>query len=149
MRCFTVRGPSQSGKTTLVAALSGLDGQSHTTGFSDRFHLTTFDYLDERWGAFDIAGGTDNLGAAGHALAASDHAVLCVSPQPEAAPQAAPYLRLIEEAGVPATLFINHMDGFEGRVRDVVAALQTYASHLLVLRQVPMREGERSLASLT
>ncbi|MEM6694337.1 MAG: elongation factor G [Pseudomonadota bacterium] len=140
MRCFTVLGPSQSGKTTLVAALAGLDGSGHETAFSDRFRLTRFDYLGEHWGAFDIAGGTDNLGAAGHALAASDHAVLCVSPDPDAAPQAAPYLRLIEEAGVPATLFINHMDGFEGRVRDVVAALQVYASHLLVLRQVPMRQ---------
>lgn len=141
MRCFTVLGPSQSGKTTLVAALAGLEGAAASTAFSDRFRLTTFDYLGERWGAFDIAGGSDNLGAAGHALAASDHAVLCVSPQPEAAPQAAPYLRLIEEAGVPCTLFVNHMDGFDGRVRDVVAALQVYASHLLVLRQVPMREG--------
>ncbi len=141
MRCFTVLGPSQSGKTTLVASLAGLETRGSAMDFSDRFRLTTFEYLGDAWGAFDVAGGTDNLGAAGHALAASDHAVLCVSPNPDAAPQAAPYLRLIEEAGVPATLFINHMDGFEGRVRDVVAALQIYASHLLVLRQVPMREG--------
>ena len=141
MRCFTVLGPSQSGKTTLVSALAGLEGRSDEMKFSDRFTLTRFSYIDEEWGAFDIAGGTDNLGAAGHALAGSDHVVLCVPPQPEAAPQAAPYLRLIEESGVPATLFINHMDGFDGRVRDIVAALQVYAGHLLVLRQVPMRDG--------
>ncbi|WP_172295520.1 elongation factor G [Pseudoruegeria sp. HB172150] len=141
MRCFTVLGPSQSGKTTLVSALAGLDGRAQESRFSDRFTLTTFDYLGEPWGAFDITGGSDNLGAAGHALAASDHAVLVLPPHPDAAPQAAPYLRLIEEAGVPCSLFINHMDGFEGRVRDIVAALQLYASHLLVLRQVPIREG--------
>ncbi|MDF0601385.1 elongation factor G [Psychromarinibacter sp. C21-152] len=141
MRCFTVLGPSQSGKTTLTQALGALDGRADQSSFSDRFTLTTFAYLGEPWGAFDIAGGTDNLGAAGHALAACDHAVVVVSPDPEQAPQAAPYLRLIEEAGVPATLFVNHMDGFEGRVRDTVAALQHYAAHLLVLRQVPIREG--------
>ncbi|MAQ85130.1 MAG: elongation factor G [Maritimibacter sp.] len=141
MRCFTVLGPSQSGKTTLTEALGALEGRQRATPFGDRLTLRCFDYLSEAWGAFDVTGGTDNLAAAGHALAASDHAVLVVPPHPEAAPQAAPYLRLIEEAGVPASLFINHMDGFEGRVRDTVAALQTYAAHLLVLRQVPIRAG--------
>lgn len=142
MRCFTVLGPSQSGKTTLIGALGALEqGQAEQGSFSDRLTVTEFEYLGDSWGAFDIAGGTDNLGAAGHALAASDHAVLCVSPDPEDAPQAAPYLRLIEEAGVPSTLFVNHMDGYAGRVRDTVAALQQYARHLLVLRQVPIRDG--------
>ncbi|WP_425052712.1 elongation factor G [Psychromarinibacter sp. S121] len=143
MRCFTVLGPSQSGKTTLTEALGALEDRARATAFGDRLGLRCFDFLGEAWGAFDVAGGTDNLAAAGHALAASDHAVLVVPPHPEAAPLAAPYLRLVEEAGVPASLFINHMDGFEGRVRDTVAALQTYAAHLLVLRQVPIRsDGE-------
>ncbi len=141
MRCFTVLGPAQSGKTTLVQALAGLEGRCDETRFSDRLAVCAFDYLGEAWGAFDIAGGTDNFGAAGHALAASDHAVLCVPPDPEAAPQVAPYLRLVEASGVPCTLFVNRMDGFTGRVRDTVAALQGYAAHLLVLRQVPIREG--------
>ncbi len=144
MRCFTLLGPSQSGKSTLARALAALeDGRATQSPFTDRFACLTFDYLGDAWGAFDIAGGTDNLGAAGHALAASDHAVLCVRPDPEDAPQAAPYLRLIEEAGVPASLFVGHMDGYAGRVRDTVAALQHYARHLLVLRQVPIRrDGE-------
>ena len=142
MRCFTVLGPSQSGKTTLVKALGELEGRSATSSFSDRLSIRTFDYLGEKWGAFDVAGGSDNLGAAGHALAASDSVVLCVSPDPDAAPLAAPYLRLIEEAGVPCYLFINRMDTAEGRVRDTVAALQTYANHVIVLRQVPIRGAD-------
>jgi elongation factor G len=141
MRCFTVLGPAQSGKTTLVQALAGLEGRCDETRLADRLSLCAFDYLGESWGAFDITGGTDNLGAAGHALAASEHAVLCLPPDPEAAPQAAPYLRLVEAAGVPCTLFVNRMDGYGGRLRDTVAALQAYAAHLLVLRQVPLREG--------
>ncbi|MCG6903801.1 MAG: elongation factor G [Rhodobacter sp.] len=148
MRCFTVLGPSQSGKTTLVKALGDLEGGSAETAFSDRLSLRAFTYLGESWGAFDVAGGSDNLGCAGHALAASDSVVLCVSPEPEAAPQAAAYLRLIEEADVPCYLFINRMDVAEGRVRDTVAALQTYASRPIVLRQVPIREDGHVVGSV-
>jgi len=148
MRCFTVLGPSQSGKTTLVKALGDLEGGSKRSSFSDRLSLRSFNFLGEHWGAFDVAGGTDNLGAAGHALAASDSVVLCVSPDPDAAPQAAPYLRLIEEAGVPCYMFINRMDVAEQRTRDIVAGLQTYARHPIVLRQVPIRDGEHVIGSV-
>lgn len=148
MRCFTVLGPSQSGKTTLVKALGDLEGGSAETTFGDRLTLRNFNFLGEHWGALDVAGGTDNLGAAGHALAASDSVVLCVSPDPEAAPQAAPYLRLIEESGVPCYLFINRMDVAEARVRETVAALQGYANHAIVLRQVPIREDGQVTGSI-
>ncbi len=148
MRCFTVLGPSQSGKTTLVEAVSSLEGRPETRKFSDQFSLTTFQYIDEPWAAFDIAGGTDQLGLAGQALAASDAAVLVVPPDPEAAPLAAPYLRAVEASGVPAFLFINRMDVAEARVRDIVSELQTYAGHAIVLRQVPMRECEHVTGSV-
>ena len=148
MRCFTVLGPSQSGKSTLVQALGGLEGRPETRRFSEHFGLTTFRYLDEPWAALDVAGGTDHLGLAGQALAASDAAVLVVSPDPEAAPLVAPYLRLVEASGVPAFIFVNRMDVAEARVRDIVSALQTYASHAVVLRQVPIRDGEHITGSV-
>ncbi len=148
MRCFTVLGPSQSGKTTLVRALGELEGGSNETAFSDRMNLRTFTYLGESWGALEVVGGTDNLGAAGQALAASDSVVLCVAPDPDSASQAAPYLRLIEESEVPCYLFINRMDTAEARVRDTVAALQTYSSHPIVLRQIPMREDGQVIGSV-
>ena len=77
MRCFTVLGPSQSGKTTLIQALGGLNGNGRTRKFTGHFSLTQFDYLDEPWAALDIAGGSDHLGLVGQALAGSDAAVLC------------------------------------------------------------------------
>ncbi len=148
MRCFTVIGPSHSGKTTLVKALGELEGGSAESSFSNRLSLRTFSYIGEAWGAIDVAGGTDNLGAAGLALAASDSVVLCVPPDPSSSEQAAPYLRLIEESGVPCYLFINRMDTAESRVRDTVAALQGYASLPIILRQVPMRDGDAITGSI-
>jgi elongation factor G len=142
MRAVTILGPSQSGKTTLAESLAALEGRPTTTTIGDSLALRTFRYLGEDWATLDIAGGSDHLSAAAQALAASDAAIVCVSPDPEAAPLAAPYLRLAEESGVPVFLFINRMDQARARIRDTVAALQSYAAHAIVLRQVPIREGE-------
>ncbi|MFV1464420.1 MULTISPECIES: elongation factor G [unclassified Phaeobacter] len=142
MRVFSIIGPSQSGKTELATALATLQepGQKpqHATGVAD---LRAFQFMEENWGVIDIAGGVENLAIAGPALAASDATVVCVPADPAAGVLAAPYLRMVEEAGVPAFLFINRMDQAAGRVADIVAALQTYCRHNIVLRQIPMRAG--------
>ena len=142
MRVFTILGPSQSGKSTLAAALAALEGTAGKR--QDVAHvaaLQPFQFMKEDWTAIDIAGGPENLSQAGPALAASDAAVLVVPADAEAAVLSAPYLRLIEEAGIPAFLFVNRMDVAQHPVADIVASLQTYCRHNLVLRQVPMREN--------
>jgi len=140
MRVISVLGPPHSGKTTLVKALSGLEGPSVQFKVSETVSLRSFKYLDEPWCAIDIAGGPDELARTGPALAASDAAVLCIPPDPEAAVLSAPYLRLIEEAGIPCFLFVNRMDMATDRLRDIVSAIQSYSNHNIVLRQVPIRE---------
>ncbi|MEP2717561.1 elongation factor G [Pseudophaeobacter sp.] len=141
MRVFTILGPSQSGKTTLARALAGLDGvmgkRQETAAVAA---MQPFSFMGEDWAAFDIAGGAENLGQAGPALAASDAAVLCVPADPASAVLAAPYLRMIEEVGIPAFLFVNRIDQATGRVADIVGELQTYCNHSIILRQVPIRE---------
>jgi elongation factor G len=143
MRAITILGPSQSGKTTLAEALAALEGRPTATPMGPGLTLRTFRYLGEDWASFDIAGGADHLPAAAQALAASDAAVLCVGPDPDAAPLAAPSLRLVEESRVPVFLFVSRMDQARARIRDTVAALQSYAAHAIVLRQVPIREDGR------
>src|SRR5260370_27223961 len=44
--------------------------------------------------------------------------------------------------GTPPRIFINKLDTANARVRDVLAALQSYSDQPLVLRQVPVRSGE-------
>jgi elongation factor G len=148
MRAITVLGPSQSGKTTLAESLAALEGRPAVTSVDDTLTLRTFRYLDEDWASFDVGGGTDALPAAAQALAASDAAVLCVGPDPDAAPLAAPWLRLVEDSGVPCFLFVNRMDQAQSRIRDTVAALQSFAAHIIVLRQVPIREDDRIVGAV-
>jgi elongation factor G len=142
MRVFTILGPSGAGKTTLVQALAGLDdkrGKALTVpGVAT---VSTFGFMGEDWAAVDIAGGAENLATAGAALAVSDIALICVTPEAENAVLAGPFIRKVEEAGVPCILFINRIDSAESRISEIVSALQAYSRHHIVLREVPIREG--------
>ncbi len=142
MRVFTVLGPSQSGKSTLIEGLTGLEDQRPTKlDMQGAATATQFEFMGDDWCAIDIAGGAENLSTAGPALAASDAAVLCVGADPDGAVLAAPYFRLIEEAGVPCFLFVNRVDAAAGRISEIISALQVYCRHGIALRQVPIREG--------
>lgn len=148
MRCFAVVGPSQTGKSTLAERLGALDGPPRKATSPYGLNLLAFDYGDEPWCALDMPGSIEALAHAQQALLASDACILCVSPAPEEAVLAAPFLRVIEASGTPCIIFINHIDEPRGRIRDVISALQDYASHTLVLRQVPIREGETVVGSV-
>ncbi len=141
MRCFTVLGPSQSGKTELVRALAALEDAHPRSEAAGHLTLARFGFMDEEWCALDVAGGPEFARMGGAALLAADAAVLCVGSDPEEAVLAAPWLRAIEAANVPCFIFVNRMDAPKGRVRDIVAALQAYSAHSVVLRQIPIREG--------
>ena len=142
MRCISVLGPSQSGKSTLVQQLASLDGERPASEAMEPLTITTFDYLGEPWCALDLPGGSEYAALAQGALMASDAAVLVVPADPEAGMLAAPWLRVIEASGTPCFLFINKMDTTTTRVRDIISELQGYSNHTIVLRQIPIREGD-------
>lgn len=142
MRVFTVLGPSGSGKSTLVQALAGLeDRRGKSLAVPGVATVSTFGFMGQDWAAIDIAGGAENLGPVGAALAASDIAVLCVPADADSAVLAAPFIRKVEDAGIPCIIFINRIDTPQSRISEIVSALQTYSRHHIVLREVPIREG--------
>ncbi|WEX74276.1 elongation factor G [Sinorhizobium numidicum] len=147
MRCFTVLGPSQIGKSTLVERLGSLEGEPKKSVSPYGLCVTEFEFGGEAWCALDMAGNTEALPHAQNALLASDACVLCVSPVLDEAVLAAPYLRAIEASGTPCILFVNRIDEPRGRLRDVVAALQDYSTRPLVIRQIPIREGDKIIGS--
>lgn len=149
MRVVSILGPSQSGKTTLTEALASLDGgRPLRLELYGEAAVTRFTYLDEPWAILDCPGGTHNLPLVPPALAASDAAVLCVTAETDAAVLAAPYLRLLEESGIPTYIYVNKMDIATDRISDVVSALQAYCSHAIILRQVPIRDGSSVIGAI-
>lgn len=143
-RCFAVIGAPQAGKSTLVDRLTALEGSPPSAPPEDSHsvRVARFDYLGESWTALDCPGAPEFRQDVLDALMVADAAVVVVSPEPEHAVLAAPSLRAAREAGVPTLLFINRMDEATARAQDIVGALQGYSDAPIVLRQIPIRQGD-------
>jgi len=149
MRIITILGPSQAGKTTLARALAGMEGHAGAPfQINDVAEVHEFTFMEEPWAAIDIAGGVENLSLMGPALAGSDAAIICTPAEADAAMLAAPFFRLVEEAGVPAFLFVNGVDKAASRISEIISALQPYSTHTIMLRQVPMRSGDEIVGAV-
>ena len=141
MKVVSIVGPSQAGKSTLAEALATLEGgkpRKHVM-FGDTA-VTRFSFMGEDWALLDAPGGADHLPQIGPMLAASDAVVLCVPAETEAAVLVAPYLRLVEAANLPTFIFVNKIDIAQDRTSEIVAALQAFCPHGIVLRQIPIRK---------
>lgn len=148
-RCFAVIGAPGTGKSTLTDRLAAIEGRQATPhGGANEPRVVAFRYLGEDWTAIDCPGSIEFLQDSVDALLVADAAVIVVPPDPEAAALSAPYLRAAEAAGTPTFLFVNRIDEARGRVRDIVSGLQAFAHHVIVLRQIPIREGERIVGAI-
>lgn len=147
-RCIAVLGASHVGKSTLVDRLCELEGRPPRPAEPYELRCVPFRFLDQNWTALDCPGSLEFIQDAADALLVADAALIVVSPDPEQAVLAAPYIRLVESSGVPHFIVVNKMDEAHSRLRDIAAALQAYSSAPIVLRQIPIREGERVVGAV-
>lgn len=147
-RAVALVGPYGSGKSTLFDALLGaagalarrIDPRSRTPSTETR--LGHCAYLDEAWSLLDCPGSLEFGFEAAAALAVVDLAVIVCEPIPSRALTLAPLLKLLDDAHIPHLVFVNKIETMDGRVRDTMAALQAHSRSPLVLRQVPIRDGD-------
>ncbi|MEM7743058.1 MAG: elongation factor G [Pseudomonadota bacterium] len=147
-KCIAVLGAQGVGKSTLADGLCTLEGGRPPGQQAHEMRVGAFSFLEEAWTVLDCPGSLEFEQQAIDALLVADIAVICVSPNPDHAVLAAPFIRRAERAGVPAVLFINRVDEALERARDIVAALQAYSHHPIVLRQIPMRENGQIVGSV-
>ncbi len=160
-RCAALAGPYQSGKTSLMEALLFASGSSHRKGSvkdgstigdaspeaRDKqmtVEMTTAagSYLDQDWFFIDTPGSIEFMQDALAGMAAADVVILVCEPDIQKAVMLSPYLKFLEERDIPHMIFVNKMDHMHVRVRDLMEAIQTYSTKKLVLRHVPIRDGE-------
>ena len=143
-RVVAIIGPYASGKSTLSGALIAAAGGPARRGAAPRggTRIASCSYLDEVWALLDCPGSVETMHETTAALAVADIAVVVCDPDPARALTAAPFLHQVDQSGIPALIFVNRIDTFTGRVRDTMAALQALTSRRLVLREVPIRDGE-------
>ncbi|KAF0222536.1 MAG: elongation factor [Rhodospirillaceae bacterium] len=161
-RAAALVGPFSSGKTSLLEALlfraeaiprQGRIKDGNTVGdaspeararlMSVEPTLAGLDYLGERWTFIDCPGSVEFQQDTYNVLMAVDAAIVVCEPDPARAVMVAPLLKFLDEHGVPHLLFINKIDGNGTRLRETLEALQGVSARPLVLREVPIREGEQ------
>jgi len=160
-RCAALVGPYTSGKTTLLEALLQQAGALHRKGsvvegsslgdsspeararqMTTEPNFAHCQYLDETWSFIDCPGSIE-LGQDVHsALMGVDVAVIVAPPEPQRCLTLAPIFKFLDDYQIPHILFVNRMDKAAARVRDLLEALQSVSERPLVLRQVPIREGD-------
>ncbi|WNK00591.1 elongation factor G [Thalassospiraceae bacterium LMO-JJ14] len=160
-RAALIAGPYSSGKTSLLEALlveagalnrrgTVTDGTSLGDGsaearahaMSTEMNIVTAEYLDERWTFIDVPGSVELHQEMQSAMDIADIAIVVCEPEPEKAIALAPMLRAMDKAGLPHIVFINKMDQVRASVRETLEALQAASTRPLVLREIPIREGE-------
>ena len=147
-RSFALVGPQGSGKSTLFDALLAASSnapprRNAARAMGTELRLGHAAMLGDSWAMLDCPGSVEFSYDAGCALAVVDLAVVVCEPAPERAAILGPLFRRLEEAGTPALVFVNKLDALTGAVRDTLAALQAQTRRKLVLRQVPIREGDK------
>ena len=160
-RCAVIVGPYTSGKTTLLESMLFQSGTVHRKGsvvagnsvgdgsaeararqMSVEPNMAHLDYLGDSWSLIDTPGSVEFSYDSRCALMAADLAVVVALPEVERALSLAPIFRFLDLHKIPHVLFINKMDKAAARVRDLLDALQSVSERPLVLRQVPIRDGE-------
>jgi elongation factor G len=154
-------GPFQSGKTTLLEAILARTGAIPRAGSVDagtsvgdstpeaRDHkmgvgltAATTSFMGENYTFIDCPGSVEFAHDMRAAIPAVDAAVVVCEADERKLPQLQIILRELEDLGIPRFLFLNKIDRANKRIRETLATLQPASRIPLVLRQIPIWNGD-------
>jgi elongation factor G len=160
-RCIALVGPFQSGKTTLLEAILARTAAIPRAGSVDagtsvgdasaeaRHHkmgvgltAATTSFMGESYTFIDCPGSIEFAHDMRAAIPAVDAAVVVCEADEKKLPQLQIILRELEDLGIPRFLFLNKIDRANKRIRETLATLQPASRIPLVLRQIPIWNGD-------
>jgi len=160
-RTAVLVGPYLSGKTSLLESMLSIAGaigrkgtakESNMIGdgspegkarqMSTELNVATAEYLGESWTFLDCPGSVELGQDAQLALMIADTAVVVCEADPNKAMTVAPVLNFLNEHDIPHIVFVNKMDVPSHSVKETLDALQEISEHPLILREIPIRDGE-------
>ncbi len=148
VRAIAVVGPTGAGKTALTQALAsaasgGSGAVPAAAGQSTETQFTAIDFMGDHYALIDTPGAVDFQADADFALPGADMALIVADPDPDKAVLLQPFMKAVEELGIPRAIFINKIDTARGRIRDLLEALQPLSSVPLVARQIPIWKDDK------
>src|SRR6201992_4549736 len=160
-RCIALVGPFQSGKTTLLEAILARTGAIQRQGTVDagttvgdaskeaRHHkmsvelsVATTSFMGDSYTFIDCPGSVEFVHDMRAALPAVDAAVVVCEADEKKLPQLQIILRELEDLKIPRFLYLNKIDRANKRIRAPLATLQPASRIPLVLRQIPIWNGD-------
>ena len=160
-RCAAFVGSYLSGKTTLVESLLYATGAIHRKGsvkdgntvgdsvaeararqMSTELSVAHTEFLGDDWAFIDCPGSVELAQESFNALLACDVAVVVCEPAAEKAVSLTPIFRYLQAHAIPHMVFINKMDQATQTPQSVLDALQGVSDRPLVLRQIPIADGD-------
>ena len=160
-RCIALVGPFQSGKTTLLEAILARTGAIQRQGSVDagssvgdaskeaRGHkmsveatFATTNFMGDNYVFVDCPGSIEFIYDMRGVLPAVDAAVVVCEADEKKVPQLQLILRELEDQDIPHFLFLNKIDKADKRVRETIKLLQPASRVPLLLRQIPIWNGD-------
>ncbi len=160
-RCIALVGPFQSGKTTLLEAILARTGAIQRQGSVDagtsvgdaskeaRGHkmsveatFATANFMGDNYVFVDCPGSIEFIHDMRSVLPAVDAAVVVCEADEKKVPQLQLILRELEEQNIPHFIYLNKIDKADKRVRETLKILQPASRVPLLLRQIPIWNGE-------
>jgi len=160
-RCIALVGPFQSGKTTLLEAILARTGAIQRQGTVDagttvgdaskeaRHHkmsieatFATTTFMEDNYVFVDCPGSIEFIHDMRSVLPAVDAAVVVCEADEKKVPQLQLILRELEDQNIPHFLFLNKIDKADKRVRETIKLLQPASRVPLLLRQIPIWNGD-------
>jgi elongation factor G len=160
-RCIALVGPFQSGKTTLLEAILARTGAIQRQGTVDagttvgdaskeaRHHkmsveatFATTNFMGDSYTFVDCPGSIEFIQDMRSVLPAVDAAVVVCEADEKKVPQLQLILRELEDQNIPRFIFLNKIDKADKRVRETIKLLQPASRVPLLLRQIPIWNGD-------
>ena len=155
VRALALVGPTGVGKTALMEAIVAVAGggdrkvgdlsaEAKARGHSVELNFASVEWMDDRYAIIDCPGSLELAGESDAVLPTVDMAVVVVDPDPAKAVLLQPFLRRLEDLGVPRAIFVGRMDQARGAIADLLAAFAKVSGAPPVARQLPIFEGEKA-----
>jgi len=160
-RVAALVGPYLCGKTALLESIllmagtltrkgNAKDGyvvgdgshEAKTRKMSTELSIAQCEYLGDKWSFIDCPGSVELSQETYNALMVADAAVVVCEPGQDKAMTIAPLMKFLDDHQIPHTIFINKMDQESIGVKATFEALQEVSARPLVLREIPIRDGE-------